>query len=278
MGQAIWGRVQGIPWASAKRRRHITASGGGGGGGFDPLTLPGLARWGKVSTLALAADDPCSSYTDLSGLGNHATSITTHRPLFKAAVANGKATLRFDGTDDYLTMTNAGGALDMVGGGLMMMVVRVNASTSHNGVLWISDNDHNNEAFILDAAVTPGNHDNPYFTFSSIANGDDVVTDLSVRDGAFRIYELWTDDATMEFCINGVVMKTFTNAYLPDWHMLDPTGDALNYGGWGTHPSNYFALGMDLAEDLVCTHAGGVDSTNRTAARNYLASEYGITL
>jgi len=59
-----------------------------------------------ASTLTLANNDPVSSWTDVSPVGtNHATPVAdTNRPLYIASGLNGLPTVRFDGTDNYLTM------------------------------------------------------------------------------------------------------------------------------------------------------------------------------
>ncbi len=72
---------------------------------FDPLSITGCKLWLKADALVLNDGDAVSTWTDSSGNANHATGITTTRPLYKTGIINGKPAVLFDGTDDFLTMT-----------------------------------------------------------------------------------------------------------------------------------------------------------------------------
>jgi hypothetical protein len=72
-------------------------------GAFSPTDIAGLERWYKADALALATNDPVSSWTDSSGNAVHATQATSSKqPSFQAAVLNGMGVVRFDGTDDEM--------------------------------------------------------------------------------------------------------------------------------------------------------------------------------
>lgn len=88
------------------------------GGAFSPLSIAGLALWldgsntaslwqDTAATTPVTADaHPVGRANDLSGNGNHVTQATdTKRPLWKAAIQNGRGVLRFDGVDDFLAVT-----------------------------------------------------------------------------------------------------------------------------------------------------------------------------
>lgn len=79
---------------------------------FNPLTLsPTLWLKGNGTfwqdaartTPAVADNDPIGSWEDASGVGNHAVSSLTARPLLKLGILNGIAVARFDGVNDILT-------------------------------------------------------------------------------------------------------------------------------------------------------------------------------
>lgn len=58
------------------------------------------------TTPVTANDDPVGSWTDESGNGNHVSQATAaNKPLFKTGIVNGKPTVRFDGTNDFMTRT-----------------------------------------------------------------------------------------------------------------------------------------------------------------------------
>jgi hypothetical protein len=83
---------------------------------FTPLSIAGSTRWYDFSstanlwqntarTTAVTADgQPIGGVTDRSAAGTHHLSQATagQRPLYKAAIINGKSVGRFDGSDDWL--------------------------------------------------------------------------------------------------------------------------------------------------------------------------------
>ncbi len=69
-----------------------------------PTTLPNLGSWWKAdSVTGLTSLDPLSAWND-SNLSNHLTGSGASRPLWVANVFGTKPAVRFDGTDDFLSM------------------------------------------------------------------------------------------------------------------------------------------------------------------------------
>lgn len=78
---------------------------GAGGAAFSPSDVAGLELWLKADALALSDGTAVATWTDSSGLGNNATQVTgSLQPLFKTAIVNSLPVLRFDGTDDFMTV------------------------------------------------------------------------------------------------------------------------------------------------------------------------------
>lgn len=75
---------------------------------WRPSRLSGLRLWLSADRITGLADgDPVTTWSDLSGQGNHATQSTTAaKPLYKVGIAGGRPVVRFDGVDDYLTVAN----------------------------------------------------------------------------------------------------------------------------------------------------------------------------
>lgn len=71
---------------------------------FDLDAISGLVGWWRASTLALADGDPISTWTDASGAGHDLTASGTARPTWKAAIVNGHAVARFDGSTDAMSV------------------------------------------------------------------------------------------------------------------------------------------------------------------------------
>jgi hypothetical protein len=80
---------------------------------FSPALLPGLALWLRAGsgvfqdtarTTPSGDGDPVGGWTDLSGLGNHASQSTSGaRPVYRASVG-GLPGVEFDGSDDWLSL------------------------------------------------------------------------------------------------------------------------------------------------------------------------------
>lgn len=70
-----------------------------------PTDIGGLKLWLKADSLALSDGDPVATWADSSGLGNNATQGTSgFRPTFQTNELFGLPVVRFDGSDDYLTI------------------------------------------------------------------------------------------------------------------------------------------------------------------------------
>lgn len=75
-------------------------------GGLPPDSISGLLRWYDADTLSLTDGDFVSSWTDKSSFANHAVQANSaNKPIFKAAIINGKNVVRFDGSNDYLSFS-----------------------------------------------------------------------------------------------------------------------------------------------------------------------------
>lgn len=75
---------------------------------FTPTRLAGCRAWFAADRLiGFANNDPVGTWTDLSGLANHATQATAGRkPTFKTAIQNGRPGILFDATDDALKIVS----------------------------------------------------------------------------------------------------------------------------------------------------------------------------
>lgn len=79
---------------------------------WDPLdgSIGGLIFWGASRKMTGLSDgDAISSWTDFSGLGNHAVQATgANQPIYKTNIINGHPVLRFDGTKWITTPAQPG--------------------------------------------------------------------------------------------------------------------------------------------------------------------------
>ena len=72
----------------------------------SPTDIAGCKLWLAANAITGLADgDPISTWSDASGVGNHATATLTTRPLYKTGILNGLPVVRFDGSNDALLLS-----------------------------------------------------------------------------------------------------------------------------------------------------------------------------
>jgi hypothetical protein len=78
------------------------------GGGFSPLSLSPMI-WLDASQLGLSNGASVSSFTDLSGNGNHFVQGTgANQPVFRSSGINSLGAVESDGVDDFMTLAAFG--------------------------------------------------------------------------------------------------------------------------------------------------------------------------
>ena len=78
---------------------------------FVPTDIAGCQLWLEADSLSLSNNDPVTSWTDLSGQSHHATEAT-NPPTYKTGILNSLPVVRFDGSDDKLSITDWGAIND----------------------------------------------------------------------------------------------------------------------------------------------------------------------
>lgn len=112
--------------------------------GFMPTQLPGLQLWLDAGRQGYTNQANVSNWNDFSGLSNSATNGSSSlRPVYISSALNGRASVRFDGTDDYLSCTKAMLPTNAVGFICVAARQRTTNSTGQpllgqrgNGVTW----------------------------------------------------------------------------------------------------------------------------------------------
>lgn len=150
--------------------------------GFSPLQLPGLKFWLDASQISGLNDgDPVATWSDASGLNNHATQATgSKQPTYKVAIVNGRPVVRFDGVDDALTLTLALGLRDTL---LVFAVFATSANTTRQTL--IGQNDAAG-AFLLDINLNSSGPTAP--SRGAIINGT-IIAYASVTASA-NVFEI----------------------------------------------------------------------------------------
>lgn len=242
--------------ATRLRRTHTAA--------FSPADIPGLRYWYDANTLALANNDPVSTWADLSGNSLDLTGTTTTRPLWKTAQVNGFPAVDFDGSDDFLSRASMS-ISPTTGQWTSFAVARLD---SVSGVHSIVDADlaASRIAQILRTNGTAAEA-------LQIAGG--VATDVAgvtLSTATWYVFEAVHSATTIECLVNGATNGTTASTGLSTattTFALGANGSAGAAGG---------AARLDGQITAAIGYDNAVSSPNRSLARAYLGSRYGITV
>lgn len=156
--------------------------------GFSPDTISGLKLWLKADALVLSDNDAVASWTDSSGLGNHAVQATeAAKPTYKTAIQNGKPVVRFDGTDDFMACP----AITAASGMTCFCVGKVTLATNF-GMFFVV----NAALFELRQNGVAGTAQ--LFSGTGTVNGADALGwhAYSFATNGSNLSQLWTDGAS----------------------------------------------------------------------------------
>jgi len=91
---------------------------------FSPHDLGNLELWFAADHISASDDDAIATWTDSSGNGRDAAQATgANKPTFKTNIVNGLPVLRFDGTADYMTISDFAFSSSATPAGLSVFVV-----------------------------------------------------------------------------------------------------------------------------------------------------------
>jgi hypothetical protein len=234
---------------------------------FSPLSLS-PALW-----LSDTGSD-VSIWSDISGNNRHATQATVgSRPAIIASALNGRQVRRFDGVDDFLSLTTGLGMLRNVPGATVIAVYK-----------WITNPTTLETVFLASVAGAPGT------SRALLAAG--IVSRKLVSGGRRLDTDIFTsasstaDNPTSYFVHSGVLNYANSNAFQyvngsldgqntsfqTDGNTSDTDSDAINIGTSDTGFSS--CANIDLAEILVFPTA--LSDTDRQNVELYLGGKYGI--
>lgn len=267
---------------------------------YRPLAIPGLQLWldaSDASTLydsttggaLVAADGGVARWEDKSGNGRHATQSTSgSRPLRKANVRNGLDVMRFDGSDDFLSIpssTSTFNFLHNATGGIVFLVYKATAAQG-TAFLWCN-NTNPSTGSISNYSGAYLRHDTTPDRLVAIVQGPSGVgvrlvragADNSAPSGSFAVISLQYDVAQASASDrhkafrNGVDI-TGTNTFGLSESAGIHTGDAsADLHIFANNGAQNVSAG-DLCEIIV--YSGVMSAANRVAVQSYLAAKWGI--
>jgi hypothetical protein len=249
----------------------------------------GLQLWFKASAGAEEANsdaaedgDPILNWLDQSGSNNHAIQSTAgEQPVLDSTnTINGYPVLRFDGTDDYLPITNLNYA-DLTTLDEFSVYAIVRSSQTGEGIILSYDRssffrfalNHSGQSSFGLSTTQSGSTDD--FESSSSAAADDG--DVHIVGGGFD--GVTTGDK--QLFLDGTVadQQTVGTGYLgnaselPRYGFIGTGSEATVFDG-SSAPTNYF--NGDMAELIYYERI--LTSAERKRLESYLAIKYGLTL
>lgn len=242
-----------MPFLEGSRRAlRATAS-------FNPSSIAGLRLWLDASNLALADGASVSAWPDLSGSGITVSQGTAaNQPTFRAANAvNGKKSVQFDGSNDYLITTLAD-----TFGDFSVFVAWCPLSTA--GAERIMDKSYINGFWLGRETGGAGE-----FGGGILESGPPYGHFLTTPNSQFSTLSFTRRSSSKEVYRNGTLVSTEVGAN-PAALSSDAIWISSDSGSISSHSA------MHLCEVLIWNVA--ISAAQRQIVHRYLGSKWGVTI
>ncbi len=200
--------------------------------------------------------------------------VSAKCPLLISAAQNGKDVLRFDGSDDFMAFTNAGGIAQNKSNLHIFTVRKITNFTTQRFLFFASTNKTSGRLVVGAEASTLGRLggrrlDSDEFMFDNIARD----TNYHIEAGHFSYSAaLWT------YRLDGVAITTTfkdsLDVYSPTKGNTSNTASEYVTLGANANGSLYFFMG-DVAEILIID--GVISDDDRYKIEGYLAHKWGLS-
>lgn len=229
-----------------------------GSASFSPTDISGLVAWYDFSdittlfqdsarTTPVTADaDPIGGVTDKSGSANHLGQGTaSKRPTYKTAIQNSKSVGRFDGSDDYLSISPA-----IAIASVKTVLVAVKATTQDSS-LFGSSTANTQIRFTSSGA----------FKLNTWSGSDHRSDALATSVGNWLVAEFVITEAYYE---NGTARGTD----------IVPPAAEIDYVGRIQTSSTQFFMNGDIAEMLIYNSV--LSASNRQLVESFLNTKWAV--
>jgi hypothetical protein len=225
-----------------------------------PPAFSGLALWLDASQITgVGAGASVSTWLDASGGGHHATQASaTNQPTYQANAVNGRPVVRFDGTNDYLSLSGT-----IVSGAQARTVFVVGKPTviGNKGFVDLGNGATTGGGFM----VTP--------EYATRVSGGNAIWGpaATAGDATLVVVQLsGTTTSALSAWANGtaLTLSGSTNATVA-------TAGSGTVGGWTAAPVSSNSYNGDLAEIVVYNRL--LDTAERQSLEQHLAAKYGLS-
>lgn len=229
----------------------------------DILPVAGASTWLKARSLTGLIDgNSVGTMTDFSGNNNDATqSVAGQKPIYRTGIINGKPVVRFDGSDDIITIPDAGIRADFS----FFIVCKFNNFTpAYAGVLATPCAGNTDGGGFL--AKSNGKSAHYIGRGSSTYSSYDGTGSITYTPAVFQVISSVNDD--------GGTMASYRNGTLDASTSQSSTAlsGRIDIAAHPQFAARYCAI--DIAELVVFPFA--LSSTNRALMESYLAAQYGL--
>lgn len=224
--------------------------------------------WLDASTLGLADGDPVLSWPDQSGNGNDLIQLgTDNTPLFETngLFSGAYSSVRFDGTERYLTLAD-NADLDNNLGGITMIGVVYNATLdgSARGIYSKRVSSSSEESYGV-------------FTYTGARVNFDIRNTSDNRLGSTASLNTTTDyiiSTVYDGSLMEIFLQTGLSGTLSTSGNINDANSDLILGALNENYGTYFD--GDIAELII--YRGGLNDAERLIVENYLSEKYNITI
>lgn len=221
-----------------------------------PTTVAGLLRWYAADEMPLSDGAPVASWTDYSAQADHAIQpISSQQPIYKTAIVNGRAVVRFDGTDDFLQFAEI---LDTSGATAHFFVVAKSNATGNRGILSTRQSNTAGWSYRYSAATGL-----LYYHTGASPNIAYTITDQ------FNVLEIQRNGLNVTLGANGSLgTPTTISGYTVSGENRTTIGSEASASTGAAY------LAGDIAEIVIYDHVLSTD--DRSTLLTYLQDKYAI--
>jgi hypothetical protein len=241
--------------------------------GFQPNTIPNMRLWLDATRINQANNTSVATWSDQSGNGYDATQGgSAARPTFIASGLNGLPVVRFDGTDDTLTLSASSlGMLRNVAGATIFSVIRYSTNATTEGLIFIANNTTSNFRVMMRKNST-----SRFETYGRRLDSDTFqnVISSSINNSNFRIHSALFNfqNTLLQQFINGALDGQKTD-FQTSGNTSDTDSNNIRIGNAVTVSS---ILNGDIAEIIVYNRA--LNTSELAQVHRYLSRKWGIQL
>jgi hypothetical protein len=239
---------------------------------FNPRNLPNLQLWLDATRIAQADSTSVATWADQSGNGYDATQGgSAARPTYIASGLNGLPVVRFDGTDDVMSLgASALGMIRNVAGATVFVVVKYPSNNLTNNLLFISISSvsGSNRLNLLQTSIPK------YQVAGRRLDAESSQNATSNQNAAsnFIIQTAYADfsNTLLQQFINGALDGQKTD-FQTAGNTSDTDSNLINIGASGNNTNR---LNGDIAEIIVYNRA--LNTSELAQVHRYLSRKWGI--